>query len=56
MWEGFPARVTDVPVGKTETSVTQGQPTFSYEHIKKFNKGGQARSWKPSQPGQPGSC
>ena len=45
----FPARLP--------RSREPSQPALSYEHIENFYKGfrGEARSRKPSQPGQPGS-
>ena len=52
----FPARL---PISRLEKprSREPSQPALSYEHIENFYKGfrGEARSRKPSQPGQPGS-
>ena len=52
----FSSPLTEIPIGKTEITVTElGRPLISTH--RKFYKGfrGKARCRKPGQPGQPGS-
>ena len=56
IWQNFSSPLTEIPVGKTEITVTElGRPLI-WTH-RKFYKGFRvkARSRKPGQPGQPGS-
>ena len=56
IWKNFSSPLTEIPVGKTEITVTElGRPLI-WTH-RKFYKGFRvkARSRKPGQPGQPGS-
>ena len=52
----FSSPLTEIPVGKTEISVTEPARPLIWTH-RKFYKGfrGKARSRKPGHPGQPGT-
>ena len=56
IWQNFQPAYRDLG-WKKPRSREPSQPALSYEHIENFYKGfrGEARSRKPSQPGQPGS-